>query len=355
MPLVLAQASQPVRQQTQKKRKLTKSRPASISVSVHRPDFPSTTHTQATSEEPGPGNTPAAAPPGLSTHGAPKLAPTVLSTIVEDGSSHGHGGSSSGHVHEERVNADSLPSGNDREDDAARNTVRDTSHVVESIPAKAVPSQVGLISPKGQVPYTKGDIKETAVIAKVDISAPSKAGSSSSDVGTPPRSKRYSFLLPVLSFGKSRSKREVRGRDGSPCSAGVTSGTYQAGIGPGDVVGAHRKGGKMRKKRDPDASILPVAPKDVNVTISESAPDTNDELNIVPDALASTDRNIAALPQSSEITLVASPSLYASPSPALPFTTVSPPSLFGSVPGSAASSIRIPATARSVNPVPLYD
>ncbi|KAI6165212.1 hypothetical protein EDD17DRAFT_1506058 [Pisolithus thermaeus] len=350
VPHVLAQANQPVRQQTQKKRKLTKSRPTSISLSVHRPDFPNTAPTQATSEEPGPGNTPPAVPPGPSTHGAPKLAPTVLSTIVEDGSSHGHGGSSSGHVQEEdRVNANSLPSGNDREDDAARDTAHDTSQVVESIPAKAVPSPVGLMSPKGQVPYTKGDTKETAVIAKVDVSAPSKAGSTPSDVGTPPRPKRYSFLLPVLSFGKSRSKREVRGRDGSPCTAGVTSGTHQAGIGPGDVVGARGKGGKMRKKRDPDASILPAAPKDANVTISESAPDTTDELNIVPNAFASSVANIAALPQSSEITLVASPSVYASPSPGLPFTTVSPPS-FGSVPGSAASSIRIPATSRSVNP-----
>lgn len=352
VPHILTPASQPVRQQTQKKRKLTKSRPPSISSSVHHPDL-TTTPTQATSVEPGPGNmamlTPAAVPAGPSMHNAPKHAPTVLSTIAEDGSSHGHRGSSSGHSHEqERINADNLRSGVVREDDAARDTTRGTSHVVESTPAEAVPSQVGLISPKGQMPSTKGDVKETAVIAKANISAPSKAGT---DAGTPPRPKRYSFLLPVLSFGKSKLKHEVRGQDGSPSAAGVTSGTHQAGIGPGDVVGAHRKGGKMRKKRDPDAFILPVAPKDANVTISQSAADMNDELNIPPDRLASADTNIAALPQSSEITLVASPLPYASPSSALPFTTVNPPSSFGSVPRSASSSLRIPATARSGNPV----
>lgn len=352
VPHVLAPASQPVRQQTQKKRKLTKSRPPSISSSVHHPDL-TTTPTQATSVEPGPGNmamlTPAAVPAGPSVHNAPKHAPTVLSTIAEDGSSHGHRGSSSGHSHEqERIDADDLRSGKVREDDAARDTTRETSHVVESIPAEAVPSQVGLMSPNGQMPSTKGDVKETTVIANANISAPSKAGS---DTGTPSRSKRYSFLLPVLSFGKSKLKHEVRGQDGSPSSAGVTSGTHQAGIGPGDVVGAHKKGGKMRKKRDPDAFILPVAPKDANVTISQSAADMNDELNIPPDRLASADTNIAALPQSSEITLVASPLPYASPSSALPFTTVNPPSSFGSVPRSASSSLRIPATARSGNPV----
>lgn len=176
VPHILTPASQPVRQQTQKKRKLTKSRPQSISSSVHRPDL-THTPTQATSVQPGPGNmamfTPAAVPAGPPTHIAPKHAPTVLSTIAEDGSSHGHRRSSSRHSHEqERIYADNLRS--------------------ESIPAEAVPGQ--------------GDVKEIPVIAKANISPPSKVGS---DTSTSPRSKRYSFLLPVLSFGKSKLKHEV--------------------------------------------------------------------------------------------------------------------------------------------------
>lgn len=352
IPHVPAQASQTTKQHPQRKRKLTKSRPASIVSSVYRPDSSSTAATSTTNVEPGSGSVPApsamTAPAGP-THAPLKHAPTVLSTIVEDGSSHGHGGSSNGHVQEqERVDTNGLPIGKDKNDNTARHTVRDSSPAVDSIPAKAAPSQVGLIPHKGRAP----DVKEIAVVTEMDVNAPGKASSTPSNVNTRPRSKRYSFLLPVLSFGKSRSKREVRDRDGSASSANVTPGTYQAGVGPGDVVGVPRKVGKMRKKRGSDAPALSAVPKVANATIMQSAPDTNNELDTHSDTHPNADTNITTLPQGSETTLVASPSLYASPSPALPFTTVNPPSLFGSVPGSAASSIRIPPTVQSVNPIP---
>ncbi|KIO02507.1 hypothetical protein M404DRAFT_27755 [Pisolithus tinctorius Marx 270] len=352
IPQMPAQASQTMKQQPQRKRKLTKSRPASIVSSVYPPDSSSTATTSTTNVEPGSGSVPAPSTMTASagtTHAPLKHAPTVLSTIVEDGSSHGHGGSSNGHVQaQERVDANGLPFGKDRNDNAAGHTVRDSSPVAESDPAKTAPSQVGRMPPKGRAP----DVKDIAVVTEMVVNAPSKASSTPSNVNSRPRSKRYSFLLPVLSFGKSRSKREVRDRDGSASSANVTPGTYQAGVGPGDVVGVPRKVGKMRKKRDSDAPALSAVPKVADATIIQSAPNTNNELNTHSDTHPNADANITTLPQGSEITLVASPSLYASPSSALPFTTVSPPSLFGSAPGSAASSIRIPATVQSVNPIP---
>ena len=338
-------------QEQQRKRKLTKTRPASVrSSSV--PPMPAS---------PAP-PLPHAHESLLAPHNALKHAPTVLSPIIEDGSSHGHS-SSHGHGHEqERVRVSPVKErSRPVEEDVF--TVPRTGHIkegaaavdkaVSSTKASASPTKASMSSPvNASASPTKAStspFKASTSPTKASTPSPTKANTSSvkaspssakSD-GSRTHSKRYSFRLSSL-FRKSKEPKsgEVRDRERAE-SPPIASGTC---IKPG--AGLDRdsppKGGKMRRKREVEDAIVrvphpPPVAEDADVTVP-SGRDVN---------MSNSNLGMVGLPHgNSEVTLVASHTPYppSSPSPSSFFALHSHPSVVesGSGPGSAASSIRIP-------------
>ncbi|KAL4076716.1 hypothetical protein V8B97DRAFT_1867006 [Scleroderma yunnanense] len=308
----------------QRKKKLTKARPASVhSSSV--PTVPSS---------PAPAFSPAHAT-SLAPYNPHKHAPTVLSPIIEDGSSHGHS-SSHGHGHEQehvRPNggADvpiSFVEGRNRSV-VDVSTVARMGQMKEDAPstkASTSPTKANASSTKTKASSTKAGI------------LPIK-GSPSSTKSDSPRghSKRYSFLIPGFPFRKSREPKSGEVRDGVGAECPITSETYiKSGAGSDRDSPKKGGGGKMRKKRGVESTVNPPP-------VAESVGATASDLDA---NISNSNLGIVGLPHgNSEITLVASHSPCPPPSPSPSSLLALPhhPSVFGSssVPGSAASSIRI--------------
>ena len=292
-------------QEQQRKRKLIKARPASMhSSSV--PAMPSST------PPPQPAMPSSIASPLPSTHesspaahNALKHAPTVLSPIIEDGSSHGHSGgaSSQGHSHEqERVKASPVE----------KRMVEDTFTAPQTGRTKKDAAVAKVVSPTNA---TASPIKERTSPTK----ASTDSQSSTKPDGSRTHSKRYSFRLPSLLFRKSKNG-QVRDRE-SVESPHITSETcIKSGVGS---VGDSTE--KIRKKRGVEGMVVPTPP------IPEEVEVTNASVLVA-------NSNLGRLPLgNSEVTLVShTPYSPPSPSPSSFLVLSSHSSAIG--PGSTPSS-----------------